>query len=533
MAFNSLDAQREACEAYVKSQRAEGWVLLPTLYDDGGFSGGSMIRPALARLLEDVKVGLVDVIVVYKVDRLTRSLPDFAKIVDVLDAADASFVSVTQAFNTTTSMGRLTLNVLLSFAQFEREVIAERVRDKIAQSKARGIWMGGTVPFGYRVEDRKLHVVEEEAETVRYIYAAYLEAPSVRALKERLDDEGIISRAQERGSKTVGGGPWGRGALHWLLRNPIYTGKLRHRDLLHEGEHQAIVPQELWNKVQAKLADGADRAQRTREATGALLLGMIRDGADRPMTSTYTEKRGRLYRYYVSSVSAETNAGVTQAEAAPLTRISMARLDGAVRASLAELLSDELCVAGLVPHLDAAATAGRLGRAAKLASDVLCGSSEPARPFLSAIDLKIFVRETSITASVDAAKLAAQLDDDEVEEGSGERLSIPIDITRAAKGRAARMVLGAATVPEADLALVNLIVRAQRTAADLLDGKQAVNGYAVRIARLAYLAPDITCAILDGRQPPTITRRSLLMTPDLPLDWAAQRALLGFAATAA
>jgi site-specific DNA recombinase len=237
MAFNSLDAQREACEAYLKSQRAEGWVLLPTFYDDGGFSGGSMIRPALARLLDDVKAGLVDVIVVYKVDRLTRSLPDFAKIVDVLDAAEASFVSVTQAFNTTTSMGRLTLNVLLSFAQFEREVIAERVRDKIAQSKARGIWMGGTVPYGYRVEDRRLQVVEEEAETVRYIYAAYLEAPSVRALKERLDAEGIVSRAQLRGGKPVGGGPWGRGALHWLLRNPIYIGRLRHRDLLHDGEH--------------------------------------------------------------------------------------------------------------------------------------------------------------------------------------------------------------------------------------------------------------------------------------------------------
>ena len=326
MAFNSLDAQREACEAYVTSQRAEGWVLLPTAYDDGGFSGGSMVRPALARLLEDVKIGLVDVIVVYKVDRLTRSLPDFARIVDVLDAAEASFVSVTQAFNTTTSMGRLTLNVLLSFAQFEREVIAERVRDKIAQSKARGIWMGGTVPFGYRVAERKLHIVEAEAAVIRHIYAAYLEVPSVRALKELVDAEGIVSRRQMRGGKLVGGGPWGRGALHWLLRNPVYIGKLRHHHLLHVGEHQAIVPQDLWDRVQAKLTDKTEcrDGQRDRAYSGALLLGHIRDGVGRPVTSTYTQKGTRRYRYYVSSVSSETNAGVKQAEAAALTRIAMA-----------------------------------------------------------------------------------------------------------------------------------------------------------------------------------------------------------------
>ena len=534
MAFNSLDAQREACEAYIQSQRAEGWVLLPTAYDDGGYSGGSMERPALARLLEDVKLGLVDVIVVYKVDRLTRSLPDFAKIVDVLDAADASFVSVTQAFNTTTSMGRLTLNVLLSFAQFEREVIAERVRDKIAQSKARGIWMGGTVPYGFRVEDRRLQVVENEAETVRYIYAAYLEAASVRALKERLDAEGIVTRVQQRGGRLVGGGPWGRGALHWLLRNPIYIGKLRHRELLHDGEHQAIVPLDLWEQVQAKLAAGVERAKRERAASGALLLGMIRDGADRPMTSSHTQKGQRRYRYYLSSISAEANAGITQAEAAPVSRIAMARLDGAVREAVTLLLQDQRHIAGLAPLCDAAGTAARLAQAQTTADTLMTGAVPDMRALLQAIDLRVTVDAGSVSASVDATRLATLLDGSAPDaDEAGERLALPISIARHATGRAARIVLGATSTPHADPALVTLISRAHRTAAALLDGSMHAGRYSVRIARLAYLAPDITTAILDGKQPPAMTARTLLMTPDLPLDWSEQRHLLAFATPAA
>jgi DNA invertase Pin-like site-specific DNA recombinase len=240
--FNSLDAQREACEAYIKSQAHEGWKLLPQRYDDGGISGGTLDRPDLQRLLTDIEAGLVDVIVVYKVDRLTRSLTDFAKLVEVLDGHGVSFVSVTQQFNTTTSMGRLTLNVLLSFAQFEREVIGERIRDKVAQSKAKGIWMGGPVPLGYDLGDRELLVNPTEAELVREIYELYLEKGSVRALKVELDRRGVRSKVRhQKNGRVTGGGPFSRGHLYCLLANPIYIGKLPHKGKLHDGKHDAII----------------------------------------------------------------------------------------------------------------------------------------------------------------------------------------------------------------------------------------------------------------------------------------------------
>jgi DNA invertase Pin-like site-specific DNA recombinase len=256
--FNSLDAQREACAAYILSQRHEGWTLVPDYYDDGGFSGGNMERPGLRQLLAEVKAGRVDVIVVYKVDRLTRALSDFAKIVDILDAAGASFVSITQAFNTTTSMGRLTLNVLLSFAQFEREVISERVRDKIAASKRKGMWMGGNVPLGYDVRDRKLVVNEAEAQIVRHILQRYIALGSVPALIKELARDGIRSKARLRPDGTSSGGkPIGRGGLYHLLSNRLYRGEITHRDAVHAGEHEAIVTQDLREQVQQQLATNA------------------------------------------------------------------------------------------------------------------------------------------------------------------------------------------------------------------------------------------------------------------------------------
>ncbi len=261
--FNSLDAQREACEAYILSQRHEGWTLVPNRYDDGGFSGGSMHRPGLKALLADIEAGLVDVIVVYKVDRLTRSLADFAKIVEQLDAKQASFVSVTQAFNTTTSMGRLTLNVLLSFAQFEREVTGERIRDKIAASKKKGMWMGGPVPLGYEVVDRKLVPVPEEAERVRKIMRRYLDIRSVPALIEVLRREGIVTKVQNRTSGPHKGGiPFRRGSLFHLLKNPIYRGKIVHKGQVYEGEHEPIVDEDLWDAVQAQLNEKAPSRKR-------------------------------------------------------------------------------------------------------------------------------------------------------------------------------------------------------------------------------------------------------------------------------
>src|ERR1700727_937733 len=254
--FSSLDNQREASEAYVKSQAHEGWKLIRTHYDDGGYSGGSMERPALKRLLDDIRAHRIDVIVVYKVDRLTRSLADFAKLVDLFDAHQVSFVSVTQAFNTTTSMGRLTLNMLLSFAQFEREITGERIRDKVAASKKRGIWMGGAVPFGYRVENRALRVVEEHAEFVRELFRRYLGVGSVVRLKATLDAENVRSPVRICGTgRAAGGGLLSRGHIYWILSNPIYVGRLRHKGQIHHGLQAAIVDQETWDRVQLQLVE--------------------------------------------------------------------------------------------------------------------------------------------------------------------------------------------------------------------------------------------------------------------------------------
>ena len=307
-AFNSLDAQREAGEAYTKSQASEGWKLIPTLYDDGGFSGGSMERPALRRLLDDVEAGKIDVVVVYKIDRLTRSLADFARIVETFDARSVSFVSVTQTFNTTSSMGRLTLNVLLSFAQFEREVTGERIRDKIAASKAKGMWMGGVPPLGYDMPEagsRTLRVNEIEAELVRSIYERYLTIGSVHRLAAALADDGVVSKRHVTSSgRTLGGAPFGRGALFHLLRNRIYLGQIVHKDLVHQGEHSPIIDAKLFERVQQHLA--ANRVSRCatadRRTERAILSGRLFDELGEPMSPTHSRGRsGKLYRYYVST----------------------------------------------------------------------------------------------------------------------------------------------------------------------------------------------------------------------------------------
>jgi DNA invertase Pin-like site-specific DNA recombinase len=265
--FNSLRAQREACEAFITSQRHEGWVCLRAAYDDGGFSGATIDRPALQQLLADLAAGRVDIVVVYKIDRLTRSLADFAKIVEILDARGASFVSVTQQFNTTTSMGRLTLNVLLSFAQFEREVIGERIRDKIAASKQKGMWMGGAPPLGYRAQDRKLVTVDSEAEIVRFIFCRYAELGSVRLLTEEFEAQGIKSKSRTSASGRISGGkPFSRGALYVMLQNRIYRGEIVHKEQSHPGEHMPIIDQPLWDAVQAQLASNA--AERNSGARG-------------------------------------------------------------------------------------------------------------------------------------------------------------------------------------------------------------------------------------------------------------------------
>lgn len=297
--FNSLDAQREAAEAYIKSQAHEGWKLLPQAYNDGGFSGGSLERPALGQLLKAVKAGHVDVIVVYKVDRLTRSLADFAKLVELFDQHSTSFVSVTQAFNTTSSMGRLTLNVLLSFAQFEREVTAERIRDKIAASKKRGIWMGGNPPLGYRVQDRKLLIEPSEAETVKLIFRRYLELGSSLPLLEELHRTGVRTRKRQLSSgKIIGGVPFMRGPLNHLLRNRMYLGEMNHHEKSYPGEHDAIIDIETFEAVQAKLNGNVQTYRNSRVNSDAALMGKLFDDRGNLMTPTHAKKRGVRYRYY-------------------------------------------------------------------------------------------------------------------------------------------------------------------------------------------------------------------------------------------
>ncbi len=293
MDFNSLHAQRESCEAYITSQKQEGWVLVPDQYDDGGISGGTLERPALQRMLADIEAGRVDVVVVYKIDRLSRSLMDFAKLVDVFDRHNVTFVSVTQSFNTTTSMGRLTLNILLSFAQFEREVTGERIRDKIAASRKKGMWMGGNPPLGYDVQERKLVVNADEANTVRMIFKRFLTVGSATVLSKILASEGVTSKR---------GKPINKGYLYKLLKNQVYIGKAVHKGKAYPGEHEAIISQDLWNKVRSIIKESPRaRANHTRAQTPALLKGIVFGADGRAMTPVHTKKKNKLYRYYVAA----------------------------------------------------------------------------------------------------------------------------------------------------------------------------------------------------------------------------------------
>jgi site-specific DNA recombinase len=301
--FNTLDAQREACQAYITSQKAEGWSAVREHYDDGGFSGGNMERPALKKLMDDIQAGKVHIVVVYKIDRLTRSLMDFAKLVEVFDRHVVTFVSVTQSFNTTTSMGRLTLNVLLSFAQFEREVTGERIRDKISASKKKGMWMGGMIPFGYDCVDKKLLINHEDAKIVRLIFEKYLALGTVRYLKEYLDASGILSklRTSDKG-KTWGGTNFSRGLLYKLLINPVYVGRIKHKDVVYDGQHEAIISQELWDQVQMLMAQQsvtARGAQKSRPI-GNLLRGLLFDIEGNKYSPSFSNKGKRQYRYYIS-----------------------------------------------------------------------------------------------------------------------------------------------------------------------------------------------------------------------------------------
>jgi site-specific DNA recombinase len=319
MEFNSLEAQREACEAYVASQRAEGWLLVPDRYDDGGFSGGTLDRPALKRLLADIGAGKVDVVVVYKIDRLSRSLMDFSRLVEVFDQHKVTFVSVTQSFNTTTSMGRLTLNILLSFAQFEREVIGERIRDKFAASRKRGMWMGGWAPLGYEVKDRKLIINEDDAKLVRSIFQRFLRIGSATTLARQL----ITENVRNKYGKLID-----KGILYKMLNNPVYIGVAMHKGVSYPGEHVGIIDRKVWDRVQATFQESPrKRAGATRVQTPSLLKGVIFDPAGIAMSPTHTRKNGRLYRYYISQAVLKQGSGDCSVARVPAAEIEKIVID--------------------------------------------------------------------------------------------------------------------------------------------------------------------------------------------------------------
>jgi len=506
--FNSLHAQREACEAYVRSQAGEGWTGIATPYDDGGYSGGSLARPGLAKLLADVDAGRIDIVAVYKVDRLTRSLADFAKIVERFDSRQVSFVSVTQAFNTTTSMGRLTLNVLLSFSQFEREVTGERIRDKIAASKAKGMWMGGNVPLGYDAAGRALTVNPAEADQVRHIFERYLALGSVHALRDELNAQGFLSKRRvTKAGKEIGGLPFWRGALFHLLSNRHYLGLITHKELTHQGTHPAIVEEDLFDKVQARLAQNAGKARRAKAGLGpkapaAPLAGLVFDDRGNPMASVNARKgKGRLYRYYVS---APLQQGRRQ-DAGSLPRFPGLALEDLLRARLGAL--------------------GVLGGGEELASRIE-RIEVGGRQVLIRLDL----------ADDLAAHVRERLDPEEnldVDEGRGV-LTIPAVLRWRGGVKLAVGPRGLAAVetPRVDLALLRALIRAESWKAQMLDGtyktlndlalaQDFTDQYARVQIRLAFLSPTLKRAIIEGTMARGTSLGDLAQAAT-PLAWSDQ-----------
>ena len=522
--FNSLDSQREACEAYILSQRHEGWSLVPSHYDDGGFSGGNMERPGLKALLADVDAGLVDVIVVYKVDRLTRSLADFAKIVERLDARQASFVSVTQAFNTTTSMGRLTLNVLLSFAQFEREVTGERIRDKIAASKKKGLWMGGPVPLGYQVIERKLVPVPEEAERVREIMRRYIASTSANQLIAELMAEGIRTKVQQRTSGPHRGGiPFKRGSLFHLLSNPIYRGKIVHKGKVYDGEHEAIVDETLWDAVQARLQEKAPpRKRKNNDPQEVMLRGLLTDPEGRPMVPTYTKKGTRRYAYYETRKDLAAKEGAL----AP-TRIAQSSIERHIVTQLTALLDDEHALRRLT-NLEEASQLAALFDAARLRRLELehpATRDDTVRSLIAGIAFGT----SNLRIGINMLALGSQ----------GEKpLDLPLPERKPFREAKLRIDTTAAT-DQIDRKLVSLIAEAMEVRDLVLASPElSLNQLGKRegrcrtqlgkLFRLSWLSPRIIEAIIDGRQPSRLDRRALLEA-DLPTCWRAQERMLGFA----
>ena len=521
--FNSLHAQREACEAYIASQKHEGWKAVKTHYDDGGFSGGTMERPGLKRLLEDIEIGKVNVVVVYKVDRLTRSLADFAKIIERFDKQSVSFVSVTQQFNTTSSMGRLTLNVLLSFAQFEREVTGERIRDKIAASKKKGMWMGGCVPLGYDIMDRKLLINAKEAKTVQYIYQRYLELGCVRLLKEDLDRQGVHSKIRgESGEK--GGRPFSRGILYKMLSNPIYIGQIRHKGTCYPGQHEAIIDHELWEQVQQHMErKGIEHKTRSRTTVSCPLTNKLFDVSGERLIPVHVNKKGRRYRYYISESLKEGPK-----DASPNGwRLPGQEIEKVVTHAASEIIHDE---GALTSAFQASGIAVHLFPSVlKAARKIQPDDGGIIDRFVQRVDLG----QDGIRLTLSLASLVSGMD--------SKAVTIVRDIPMQMKRRGVemRLIIGDTGPTRVDRTLQRTVVCAHKwfnelasgrvhTMAEIASREGVDQSYLSRVMTLAFLAPDIIESIIAGRQPTDLCVEKLTKRIDLPLDWDHQRKLLGY-----
>ena len=520
--FNSLDNQREASEAYVKSQAHEGWKLIRDRYDDGGFSGGSIDRPALKKLLDDVRARRIDVIVVYKVDRLTRSLADFAKLVELFDEHDVSFISVTQSFNTTTSMGRLTLNMLLSFAQFEREITGERIRDKVAASKKRGIWMGGAVPFGYRVENRALHVVEEQATFIRDLFRRYLEVGSVVRLKAVLDHEGIRLPIRTVGTgRTTGGGLISRGHLYHILSNPIYVGRLRHKGQIHDGLQEAIVDQETWDRVHRRLVDQtrSNKVFRGDADSHSFLAGKIYDDRANRMTPSYAAKGARRWRYYVSQAQLKGR----KQDAGSITRVPAEEIERKVSEALTAILgSQELRVPSRAITSPVATNKAR----PEPPNDELCNAIE--RVIVGAKEIEIRLSDSIAIKSQDRIVTIPWTRPSPrrrraIIQGEGEASSI----MRPMRARERNAFLGALRNAHRWL---DELMRGSDCAVESIAAREGRSERSIRMTlSLAFVAPPIVAAAIEGRLPRGFGVKRLM---DLPMAWSAQWTAIGLNAPA-
>jgi DNA invertase Pin-like site-specific DNA recombinase len=538
--FNSLDAQREACEAYIKSQTHEGWLLRPSQYDDGGISGGHMERPALRQLIEDIETGLIDIVVVYKVDRLSRSLSDFVRLVQLFDDHQVSFVSVTQHFNTSSSMGRLTLNVLLSFAQFEREVTSERIRDKIAASKRKGMWMGGRPPLGYDVQDKRLVANAKEAEVVRHIYACYLQLRCVRRLKEKLDAQGFVSKVQKNGQ---GGVAFSRGSLYTLLRNPLYVGKVRHKGRTHDGQHEPIVEKEFWESVQQLLKSNRSRAKRRDTAKEpSLLAGLLFDDRGHPMSPTHATKDNRRYRYYISQAVLR----YVEEEAGTVKRVSAKDVEKPVLEQLRKLFGNpsRLVDSGLLMTRRVTDIKCSIGKADGLARTLADGNPRQQIGLLNEVVSRIEIGQSELVIQLNPSAVRALLDGghspENVPEETAELLTLRSSVELGRCGSGNRIIIGEAlpTRGETDglKAIQHAVLKAlewsdallrgkARTVTELAEKEGLSQRYLSSMMPLAWLAPDIVERLAQGNCPPGLTLENL--KKGFPQDWCEQRERLG------